>query len=39
MNLLWDLYWPVLTLAVVVGVNVGAIAFRKRAPNQFRKIN
>ena len=39
MNLLWDLYWPVLTLAVVAGVNVGAIAFRKRAPNQFRKIN
>ena len=33
MNLLWDLYWPVLTLAVVLGVNAGAIAFRKRPPN------
>lgn len=39
MNLLWDLYWPVLTVAIVLGVNAGAIAFRKRAPNQHKKVN
>jgi hypothetical protein len=39
MNLLWDLYWPVLTVAVVLGVNFGAFAFRKRGPSQFKKIN
>lgn len=39
MNLLWDLYWPVLTVAIVLGVNTGAIAFRKRGPSQFKTIN
>lgn len=39
MNLLWDLYWPVLTVAIVLGVNAGAIAFRKHGPNRHRKIN
>lgn len=39
MNLLWDLYWPVLTVAIVLGVNFGAIVFRKRGQSQFKKIN
>ena len=39
MSLLWDLYWPVMTVAIVLGINAGAIAFRKRGPSQFKKIN
>lgn len=39
MNLLWDLYWPVLTAAIVLGVNAGAIAFRKRPPQKHSKAN
>ena len=30
MNLLWDLYWPMLTAALIIGVIAGAVAFRKR---------
>lgn len=30
MNLLWDIYWPVFTAAIVIGVVGGAIAFRQR---------
>ncbi|GAA4749188.1 hypothetical protein GCM10023264_14290 [Sphingomonas daechungensis] len=29
MNFLWDLYWPVITAAVVIGVVAGRIGFRK----------
>jgi len=28
MNLFWDVYWPLLTAAVVIGVLAGAIGFR-----------
>jgi hypothetical protein len=28
MSLLWDLYWPVITASLVIGVIAGAIAFR-----------
>ena len=28
MNLLWDLYWPVITAAAVIGAITGRIAFR-----------
>ena len=30
MNLLWDIYWPVLTAAIVIGVIGGTIAFRQQ---------
>ena len=39
MNLLWDIYWPVLTAAIVLGVNAGAIAFRKRPAQKHSKAN
>ena len=29
MNFLWDLYWPVVTAAVVIGLIAGRIGFRK----------
>src|SRR4030095_3480913 len=29
MNLLWDLYWPVIVAAAVAGVIAGAIRFRR----------
>ena len=28
MNLLWDLYWPAITVAVVIGVIAGRLAYR-----------
>jgi hypothetical protein len=31
MNLLWDLYWPAITAAVVIGVIAGRVGFRKPA--------
>jgi hypothetical protein len=42
MNLLWDLYWPIITAAVVIGVAAGRIAFRlpakdDRSPEYKRK--
>jgi hypothetical protein len=30
MNLLWDLYWPLITAALIIGVIAGAVAFRRR---------
>ena len=30
MNLLWDLYWPVIVLATVAGVIAGAFGFRRK---------
>ncbi len=30
MNLLWDLYWPVIVLAAVAGVIAGAFGFRRK---------
>ena len=33
MNLLWDLYWPVVTASVVIGVTAGWIGFRKAGRN------
>ena len=35
MNALWDAYWPVSIAAVVIGVNAGAFAFRKRGASRF----
>jgi hypothetical protein len=37
MNFLWDLFWPVLTIAIVLGVSAGAVAFRRASPGQHRK--
>ena len=34
MNLFWDVYWPLLTGAVVLGVAGGAIGFRARGTRQ-----
>lgn len=34
MNLFWDVYWPLLTTAVVVGVIAGSVAFRATAARQ-----
>jgi hypothetical protein len=34
MNLFWDVYWPLLTTAVVVGVVAGSIGFRATAARQ-----
>jgi hypothetical protein len=34
MNLFWDVYWPLLTAAVVVGVVAGAVGFRATAAHQ-----
>ena len=30
MNLLWDLYWPVIVVAAVIGVIAGAFGFRRK---------
>lgn len=35
MNALWDAYWPVSIAAVIIGLNAGAFAFRKRGASRF----
>jgi hypothetical protein len=35
MNALWDAYWPVALAAVVIGLNAGAFALRKRGASRF----
>lgn len=34
MNLFWDVYWPILTAAVVIGVLAGAVGFRATSARQ-----
>lgn len=40
MNLFWDLYWPLLTIAVVLGVVAGTVGLRATAtrPPQTREL-
>jgi hypothetical protein len=33
MNLLWDLYWPIVTVSVVIGAIAGRIGFRTSGKN------
>ena len=35
MNLLWDLYWPVIVAAAVAGVIAGAFGFRRKKRGRF----
>jgi hypothetical protein len=35
MNLLWDLYWPVVVAAAVAGVIAGAFGFRRKKRGRF----
>jgi len=36
MNALWDAYWPVLTAAIIIGLNAGAFAFRRKTATRFQ---